>query len=385
MPKRKKFPRLPSGFGSIRYIGKGRRLPYAVHPPCTDRNEDGFYIRPKALCYVPDWYTGFSVLTAWHAGTYTPGLEATIALETKSTTDSDLDLFCRRVLKNMAIVSQETAQTEHPPTFKDVYDLWFEWKYGANAAKKLSASSEGSTKAAFALLSGLHDKPLNQITLNQLQDTINGIRKSRSTVNNALAVIKQVYRFALPRELCEKDFGSYVVMPAAPEQEHHEPFTDEELKMLWKHKDDKIIRSILIMCYSGFRISAYLDIETSLQEWYFKGGIKSAAGKGRVVPIHSAIQPLVKAAACDYLCGMTDAGFRETMKSKLKYIGLTPRTPHSCRHTFSRLCESYGVNEADRKRMMGHSFGSDITNGIYGHRTLEELRAEIEKIKAPGL
>ena len=30
---------------------------------------------------------------------------------------------------------------------------------------------------------------------------------------------------------------------------------------------------------------------------------------------------------------------------------------------------------------LGHSFGSNITNGIYGQRTLEELRAEIEKIK----
>ena len=47
----------------------------------------------------------------------------------------------------------------------------------------------------------------------------------------------------------------------------------------------------------------------------------------------------------------------------------------------SRLRESYGVWEADRKRMLGHSFGNDITNGVYRHRTLEELRAEIEKIK----
>ena len=52
-------------------------------------------------------------------------------------------------------------------------------------------------------------------------------------------------------------------------------------------------------------------------------------------------------------------------------------------HTFSRICESYGVWEADRKRMMGYSFGNDITNGVYGHRTLEELRMEIEKIKVP--
>ena len=52
-------------------------------------------------------------------------------------------------------------------------------------------------------------------------------------------------------------------------------------------------------------------------------------------------------------------------------------------HTFSRICERYGVREADRKRILGHSFGNDITNGVYGHRTLEELRTEIEKIKVP--
>ena len=56
-------------------------------------------------------------------------------------------------------------------------------------------------------------------------------------------------------------------------------------------------------------------------------------------------------------------------------------TPHSCCHTFSRLCESYGVREADRRRMLGHSFGNDITNGVYGHRRLEELREQIEKIE----
>lgn len=70
------------------------------------------------------------------------------------------------------------------------------------------------------------------------------------------------------------------------------------------------------------------------------------------------------------------------MYSTLEELGIKKHTPHDCRHTFSALCEKYGVNENDRKRMMGHSFGSDITNGIYGHRTTEELRTEIEKI--PG-
>ena len=58
------------------------------------------------------------------------------------------------------------------------------------------------------------------------------------------------------------------------------------------------------------------------------------------------------------------------------------RCRHDCRHNFLR-CVKYGVRENDRERMLGHSFGGDVTNAVYGHRTLEELRTEIEKIKVP--
>ena len=32
MARRKKYPKLPNGFGSIKYLGKGRSNPYAVYP-----------------------------------------------------------------------------------------------------------------------------------------------------------------------------------------------------------------------------------------------------------------------------------------------------------------------------------------------------------------
>jgi len=31
--------------------------------------------------------------------------------------------------------------------------------------------------------------------------------------------------------------------------------------------------------------------------------------------------------------------------------------------------------------MLGHSLKGDITNGVYGHRSVEELKREIEKIE----
>ena len=36
------------------------------------------------------------------------------------------------------------------------------------------------------------------------------------------------------------------------------------------------------------------------------------------------------------------------------------------------------MNENDRKRVIGGA--RDLTNGVYGHRTVEDLREEIEKI-----
>ena len=79
--------------------------------------------------------------------------------------------------------------------------------------------------------------------------------------------------------------------------------------------------------------------------------------------------------------------FRDKMYTQLTTLGIEKHTPHDCRHPFSRLFEKYKVMENDRKRMLGHKIGdcllytSPSPNDTYGHRTLEDLRNEIEKIE----
>lgn len=384
MPKRKKYPKLPSGYGSIRYLGAGRSCPYAVHPPAY-RNDQGLYRLSKPLCYVPDWYTGFAVLTAYHAGTYTPGLETIMYMEA-SKSAIDLDDFCRRLIRDHAVINRTE---DGGLTLAEVYEQWSQWKYGENAAKTLSKSSKAVMRAAYAYFSPLHNKPITKITLEELQQCIIDCPKKKTTKESMASLAKQLWKYAIPRHLCTENPAQYVIVPAGGENEHGVPFYDDDLRKLWAHKGDPVVEMILIMCYSGFRISAYLDMETNLKDMYFKGGIKTTAGKGRVVPIHSGIADLVRHQIDVYgrlLLGKTDQAFRKLFREKLAELGLSgdpEHTPHDCRHTFSRLCEKYGVSEADRKRMLGHSFGADITNRIYGHRTIDELRGEIEKIEIP--
>lgn len=350
---RKKRMKLPNGFGSIKYLGKGRRNPYAVFPPITEYTEKGA-VSPKALGYKPTWEEAYELLTTYN-------------LE-----------------KQGKIKVNRNVYIDRTPTFAEVFERFFQEKF-FNSPKKLSAASANSTKAAFRNCAALHDVPFGQLRYDDLQNVINRCPLKHSSLELIVSLFHQMYKYSLKYEIIDKDYSQFVYIPKPDDDENGVPFTDAELKILWEHKDEPTTEMLLIMCYSGYRIKEYTDITVNLDERYFQGGVKTAAGKDRIVPIHSAILPLVQRRFSGNrdLLSVPVYAFRPEMYNTLERLHIIKHTPHDCRHTFSRLCEEYGVRENDRKRMMGHSFGADITNRIYGHRTTENLRAEIEKIKLP--
>lgn len=240
-----------------------------------------------------------------------------------------------------------------------------------------------SCKAAFRNCAALHDRVFADLKYPDLQKVVDDCPLKHSSLELIVSLMRQMYEYALIYEIVDKDYSSAVKIKIQDDDEHGEPFTQNDLSILWKNKQNPVVEMLLIMCYSGYRITAYKTLKVDLKEKYFQGGVKTVSGKNRIVPIHSAVLPLVKNRLKVQGCLIRNvSAFRTDMYSTLEELGIKKHTPHDCRHTFSALCEKYGVNENDRKRMMGHSFGSDITNGIYGHRTTEELRTEIEKI--PG-
>lgn len=358
MPRRKKHMKLPNNFGSIKYLGKGRRNPYAVYPPVTEWTPTG-PVTPKALGYKATWEEGYELLTVYN------------------------------MEKAGKIKVSQNIYIDRSPTFAEVYKQFYDEKY-LRREKQLSDASSRSTQAAFRNCSALHNKQFAQIKYDDLQAVINSCPLKHSSLELIVSLMHQIYRYALKYEIVDKDYSCFLYIPKADDDESGEPFTDFELKILWENRTDPDVQMILIMCYSGYRIKAFEDIEVNLSEKYFKGGVKTNAGKKRVVPIHSGIYDIVSSRyTSSNLLGCAAPTFRKHMYNKLEALGILytadgkKHTPHDCRHTFSYLCEKYGVNENDRKRMLGHSFGNDITNATYGHRTLESLQQEIEKIKLP--
>lgn len=358
MPKRKKHLKLPNGYGSIKYLGANRRRPYAVYPPVTEWSPSG-PITPPALGYTETWAEGYELLTTYN-------------LEKAGKIKVNNNVFIDR-----------------SPSFSEVYERFFQEKF-FNSPKRLSNSTMKATQAAYKNCSSLHNIPFKQIKYDDLQDVLNKCPLKYSSLELIVSLLHQVYAYALKYEIADKDYSAFLYIPKEDDDESGEPFSDKELQVLWNNKQDYTVQMILIMCYSGFRVSAYKNIEINLTDKYFKGGVKTKSSKNRIVPIHSCIFDFVSTHANGRdLLGCPVSEFRVNMYNTLERLDIAytstgkKHTPHDCRHTFSCLCEKYNVNENDRKRMMGHSFGKDITNAKYGHRTPEELRTEIEKICRP--
>lgn len=381
MARRKKYQKLPNGYGQIRYLGKGRRNPYGVYPPAGAEYDNGQKKAPKALCYVSSRMAALAVLTSYHAGTYKPGDEVSIdkAMRDDKAGSDALEKLIGDYNRRVLAVEENKIYT-----FRDVFLGYYKDKFGeeyGHAGKK--RKMESSMIAAYKNAAALHDMDMRSLRKDDYQAVIDDIcgRLKHSSAELAKTLFHQMSGYAMSQDIIDKDYSQYAKIKIEDDDEHGVPFAWEDLRRLWAHKDDKTVEFLLIMCYSGFRISEYIGIEVNMQDRYLCGGLKTDAGRGRIVPIHSDILPLVEHRMREYgkLLTCTPGKFRTLMHKKMDELGMEQHTPHDCRHTFSALCEKYKVDERDRKRMIGHKL--DLTNGVYGHRTVEELREEIEKIK----
>lgn len=381
--KKRKYPKLPSGFGSIRKLSGNRRNPYCVQPTSQGLDINGCPIRPKPLCYVDSWYKGFAVLTAYNAGTYTPGMEnhINIGSDPKDAAESMSELV-RGMLNNYALITQRITgnEAEIKKTFAEVYREYYADKF-EKSGKQYSDSTVRATKSAFKNVKPLHDKSISDLRYADLQKVVDDCPLKHASLEFMVTLIKQVFAYAELMEYIDKDYSKRVTIRKTDDDEHGVPFSIDEIRQLWKDKDDPTAEMLLIMIFSGHRISEYDVAEINVKEAYFEGGVKTETSKNRIVPMHSAIIPLVKKRLrkARKLIG-SQGKLRKDIKAYCSFHGMISHTPHDTRHTFAMLCDKYNVKENDKKRMLGHAF-NDVTNSVYGHRSLEDLRIEIEKIK----
>lgn len=78
----------------------------------------------------------------------------------------------------------------------------------------------------------------------------------------------------------------------------HIAFSDKEMEILWENVYKvPYVDWVLIQCYMGWRPQELATLrldEVHLDQWYMQAGMKTDAGKQRIIPIHSKVRDLVK-------------------------------------------------------------------------------------------
>ena len=384
-----KHPRLRNGMGSIKYLGKGRRNPYAVYPPEYKISEDGKFAYKRALCYVPDWTTGFAVLIAYRTGQYHPGDELLISGRLSQLNKTDLKNVLQFLLSGDGAFTISQSPTKH--RFSDVCNQYLEERFGSYAYEPFSEGTLKQYKSAIKAWHTLNDAFVEDILTEQLQQIVNEMAESlaRNSLKLKIAVCQNIFNFSCKKGYIKKSPASGLRIPLIARAEVHAlPYDRDELKQLWlaEKAGNDVAGSILIQIYSGFRVSAFFNhMIVDLEQGVFIGGVKSRDHKPRQVPIHPAIRPIVEQRLKEgkQIYFSSPEAARIQTRNICLQLGIRDHTTHSARHTFKMLCDRYGVHPVAQRILMGHSTkGEDIHDAVYSHFELEDLKAEISKIVA---
>ena len=362
--RRSKHPKLPNGTGSIKFQKNVKRKPYYAYPPCKKITVDGVPVLDKPIGSYATWYEAYEALLQWKQGAnYNPA----------------------------------TPTVGNGYTFAEIYEMYFKEKY-ESGGRKYSASTISADRAAYKNCAELHQKIFAGLVKADLQGVVDkcGERLKHASLELIVNLYHQMYNFAIGRRLVTIDMAALVKISTRDDDERGVPFSDRELRTLWENKERDDVQMILLMIYSGFRIKAYETLEIDLNKKCFVGGVKTAAGKNRTVPIHPAIMDYAwklrnkKYTFCSDEKNIIAQPFRSgVFYPCLESLGILTaesgekHTPHDTRHTFSWLCDRDGVDELSKHMLMGHAIQGDVEKIKYGHRTFEELQAAINKIKVP--
>ena len=274
-------------------------------------------------------------------------------------------------------------------TLGELYNEWSDLKYN-----QISKSTADNYKAAWKYLSKIEKMKFRDIRTTHWQKIIDTCKLSKSTLKKIKVVVVMLYNYAIQNDIVSnnKNYGEFIVLPKE-ERIEKDIFTDDDIDIMFeKIEEIKWVDTILIMVYTGLRISEMLSLKrenVDLELGVITGGLKTEAGKNRIIPVHPKILPIIrkwydkngKALICRHDGEHMTANHYRQKKyyPALQKLNLPKLTPHSCRHYFCSKLSDLGVDHVSIQRLAGHEDYA-FTANRYTHKDVEELRKAVNKL-----
>lgn len=334
----------PNGAGTIVYLGKNRRRPYAIRK--TAEWVNGKQIRP---------YLGY----------YATLKEARAAFAKEQLMPRD----------NFSM------------TFKEVYE---NWKASYLSRKDLSKQSIQGYDAAYKNSVSLHDKRFMDLRTSHMQSVIDGLEKSVSTKRKVKLLFNMLSNHAMQIDLTNKNYAQFVHVDGESVKSDAR-FTQEEIDNLFEHCETLFAKDVLILIYTGVRIQELMNLkntDVNFDTGIITCGIKTEAGKGRAVPIHEKIREYLKerCAVDGYLYTtegrqMKQEYFRKDLYyPTLEALNIPKKKPHRARHTCASLLKEAGADNVAIMKILGHADYA-ISAETYTHPDIKFLIDNMNKIE----
>lgn len=267
-------------------------------------------------------------------------------------------------------------------TFSDVYERW-----SARHFDGLSDSSVKAYRGAFNRCRSIHGIRFKRLTAEGLQSVLDGI-ESDSSRQQTKVFMSLVYRHAIKRGIVSTNLADMLDSIAIAPKQEKRPFTRAEIDALWACSGNEAAEIVLMLIYTGFRITELLELERAnvdLDNRLVVGGKKTAAGRDRTVPIHPRVLPFFERRMGSPRLFSNSRGsalkygnfLKDMFKPLMDELGMS-HNPHDARHTFASMLHEAGTAPLVVKRLLGHS-SRDVTER-YTHIELSALTEAVGKI-----
>lgn len=274
-------------------------------------------------------------------------------------------------------------------------ELYHRWLPAHIADTDPSDSALDSYTNSFKHLVPLHYEPFQSLKYADYQKIIDSMRKSGlsySSLKKVRSLISLLEKYAVKIELINKCYAPLLSIGKNKAVLPHHPFSRQKINRLWAHCDEPGVDTVLILLYTGMRVGEMLHLQkadVNLRQGYIRITKSKTVSGIRTIPIHHRIFPLItnrmKSIGVHLIADSEGKPYnysrycilwREVMHS----IKADGHTTHDCRHTVATLLDNAGANETAKRRVLGHS-GGDVTERVYTHKGLRQLRKCIELLK----
>lgn len=175
---------------------------------------------------------------------------------------------------------------------KQLYEEWCPYY-----APRIAANTMAGMKSAYKWFADIHNEPLPNLTIDDLQECVDACPRGKRTRENMKYLMTQLYKYSQARHIVTMNIAEYIYCGKETEGTRP-PLEPKHIEMIYNAIGTFFgAEYVYCMIYTGFRPNEMLRLT---RESYDKehdcliGGFKTEAGTNRAVTISPKIAPIIR-------------------------------------------------------------------------------------------